>query len=308
MSSSGLASSSASNMKSWLIYYFCAFAISASNFGPLLVKSHSENLAPPERMIYYLIVCYILSLPLLFEFTVDMVISLITFSFNKMSEPRVGYLLVLISLFLPIVVVSGPIEGASSSHNIVTLNCFVSFLQSLVIIGQYDKLQFRTKGHWTVVGCLSVIVFYVASQVLLNLGVVYDHNEDDVPFASRPKYFQICTSISLVCGVLSFCLHYYLKKNYFYSLWVDPSSMDHWRTDDYVAMVLQFIAAVYFCMNVIVCALFMFNGKDFHHYTNVGILTHIILGLCTAILPGRVVRNNFILLKVWCNHFNSHCL
>lgn len=284
--------------RTWVLYYLYALIISAANFLPLLVDTPLLTEKLPPRTIYFLIICFFLSLPLIFEFFLDIFVSKLSTVGEKLKEPKVGYFFLLVSLFLPGFTVSGQLEKASSPHGVMFINCFVSFLQSLVIIGQYDKLQFRTRGHWSAKHCLVVVFLYVASQVCLNLAVAFS------PVRFGYKYrLEWCLGLAFAFGVLCFAGHSMFSKRYIldwflHKYYGKPSAYPAWEVNDYVSIVLQCIAATYFIVNFVICAVFLDQQYDSQYYLNVGIVTHIVLGLCAAILPGRVVRKSFILLNV----------
>lgn len=287
------------DLKSWLLYYILSLVLAVVNFSPLLADTPLHRSSPPHRTIYYLIMCYTMSLPLVFEFLLDFVVSILSTSSRKVMEPKVGYVMIILAMLLPVCIVSGPLEDATTPYSAVFVNCFMSFLQNLILIGLFDKLLFRTKGHWTVRGCLSVLVFFVASQVCLNLGVLYGPVDmDHLSFTTRSERVKWLLCSSIVSGIICFVLHNCLSKKYLKNFYSNGFSIESLEIDDYVSIVLQFIAFAYFVVNFSVSISLLVDRYDFNRYVNIGVISHIILGLCAAILPGRVVRKHFLVLQV----------
>lgn len=290
-----------SSTRKWFLYYLVCLIMAGANFLPLLVDTPLRSRTPPQRTIYYLIICFILSLPLMFEFFLDVVVSQLSTSAKKLSEPKAGYFMIVLALFLPVCTISGPIEDARSHCGVLFINCFISFLLSLIVVGLYDKLQFRTKGHWQLLGCLSTVFFFIASQVLLNLGVAFGPVEDeDYKFHLKTPRVRWCLGMAFASGIAAFLLTSFFSKRYIISMWKKASLSVLGSIDDYVAVVLQCIASVYFIVNSTTILVYLVDRWDFDHYLNVFVISLIVLGLCAAILPGRVVRKKFMLLNVSC--------
>lgn len=274
------------------MYYCVAFLLCVVNFIPLMVEVPSSRAKVAANTENFLNVCYLLSIPLLFEFTLDTIASQFqALSVLKELEHRFGHGLLLISLFLVVFLVPGNFFDQLSAF---VVNCVFAMLQTLVITGMYGKLLAHGNGHWTVRGSWAVILFFVLSELCTRFGMIY-HSRSDLSYT-------LCASFALAYMVICFLIHWYLRKKFLAhylgikigsSVPAGPSGID-----DIVCFILQGIITVYLLVSICVLCLFLVSGYDLEKYTNVEILKQLVLALCASILPGRMIRRSFILLRV----------
>lgn len=288
------ASDVAKSFKALLCYYVTASAVAALNFLPLFYQPESPQQIVLPRTTYLLVACSMLSAPLLLEYVVDVVIWFASTASVKQSEPRLGNFIMLLSLFLPVAITKGTLENVSCPYNALFVNCFVSFLQSLILVALYRKLQDR---HWTSTGSLICITFYVGSQLGSSFAIVYNVDEKSEYGSSSTVSLALYFAFGALCAACHrvWCKQYVVE--YLLAYWRSKPP-PAWDTNDYVFIALQFITSLYFIVNFLTSMVFLINRYDSQYFINTDIITHIVLGMMACILPGRMVRKNLIVLNV----------
>lgn len=274
----------------YALYYLIAFFLCLANLVPILfAKAHFSDLS--SETVDLLHICYLVSIPLLFEFILDSIAA----KFQALSplkdlEHRFGHGLLLLSLFLVVFVVPFEIENDS----VIVVNSVFSLLQTLVIVGVFGKLLAHGNGHWSIVGCWSVVVLFVLSKIFSEFGI----------FLGKVSSEFVFVALSLVCMILCFLVHIYLGKKLFVQYlacrmgYTAINCESSSGIDDIVCCILQGIVSLYLLVSIFALAVFLSWRYPVDTYTNVEILKQLILALCAAILPGRMIRRSFILLKV----------
>lgn len=249
----------------------------------------------PRRTVYLLYTCYMLSAPLLFEYIMDVMVWLGSHAADKNQCPRFSNLVMILSMFLPFFIIDGSIESASSQYNVLFINCFVAFLQTLILVAQYRKLQDR---HWSIGASLICIALFVASQMAFTYSLL--HGQDGYNSLDN-KPLTISLALSIAFGFVCAVCHQCFSKLYLYEYLISlrrgkvPAK---WDTNDYLFFLLQSMTSVYFIINFFISIVFLINRYDSQYYLNTAVTAHIVLGLVAAMLPGRVVSKNLIVLNV----------
>lgn len=266
-----------------------SFIICMLNFLPLIVNSDLQSKACMARRTEdFLNICYLLSIPLLFEFSLDTIAA----QFHTLSqlnglEHRFGHALLLVSMFLSVIFVN--IDDVSG----FIVNCFFSALQSLVITAVFGKLMYHGDNHWSKAGSWSVLALFVFSEICTHFGMLY-HGHDK-------EAYTICIALSFLFMILCLIVHFVLRMKFLASLLnlklgFTPPVLK--TADDIVCMILQVIIVIYLVCSICSNGAFLLGSYDMEVYTNAEIIKQIVLALCAAILPGRMIRRSFLLLKV----------
>lgn len=281
------------SQRSFVIYYVVAFILSLTNFIPVLsvgpLISHAKVEQNTEN---FMNVCYLMSLPLLFEFTLDTIAAQFqALSVLKDLEHRFGHGLLLFSLFLVVFLVSGNQMEHTSAF---VVNCVFALLQSLVITGVYGKLQAHGNGHWSVRSSWLVLLFFVLSEISTRFGMLY-HSRNALSYT-------ICVSFAFAYMVICLLIHLYFSKKFLHHFlgikWGATIPPGPAGIDDIVCLILQAILTIYLLVSIFSNGYFLLWGYQLNEYTNLEILKQLVLALCASILPGRMIRRSFILLRV----------
>lgn len=273
------------------VFYLCGLLFTLANFFPLLSKSPLLHRDLPTEIVYQLIFCYILSLPLLLELFADILIAKIAKS--HLDEYHLGYFILLLSLFLPVILIKNSLVDAQSDYSILFTNCFISFLQSIVIIAQYDWLIVVT-GQWSIFGCLLCSALFVGSQTTQNYAIAYS------PTKRENKYSNSFLFVSFVLGILCLIAHMVYSKHYirlFCSYCCrSKEARPTLDTNSLVGAVLQSSTALYIIVTIITTLTFF--GDFVSRNLLIDVVTHIVLVLCISIIPGRIIRKKLFLANV----------
>lgn len=276
--------------QSFFLYYCVAIILCLLNFLPIVVKDQMVSKACMAKNTENLLnVCYFLSIPLLIEFILDTVASQFQ-TLNQLNglEHRIGHGLLLVSMFLAVIIVN------VGEVNSFLVNCFFSALQTLVLTAMFGKLQYHSNNHWNKIRCWCILSLFVFSEICTHWGMLY-HGHDK-------QAYTICIALSFVFLILCLVAMSALRKNflaYFLHLklgkYVPPVPK---TADDIVCLILQAIIMLYLVCSISANGAFLIGSYDKEGYTNMEIIKQIVLALSAAILPGRMIRRSFLLLKV----------
>ncbi len=236
------------NINPLFLFYFIGITIMVSNIIPIFTASKSEidSITRSERdwqTVYYFTSSFVLSVPLLIEFTLDFIVLACYPVYGRnVFEHKFGHFLVLISLTLPLVVVLSTISSEDQLvFNPLFDKCFVNGCQSLAITGIFGTLQYIDKANWQLTNSLTVILLFFGSQAAVNFAVTDCAGPNDC-------HLRVEALVpSLVCAILALLVHMLSSRRYFLALYrvAVGEGRAHYSTDQYTSSILVTMVALY---------------------------------------------------------------
>jgi hypothetical protein len=245
-----------------------------------------------------------LSLPLLFEFIVDAILTIIYPVYKtSITEHRTGQLLLILSLTLPIILVKiDEFEHVS----LRTARSLLSFCHGLAVCAIYGQLQVFNPAVWKWWKVMAVFASYVLSQLMYVLGQGKCDLENE--FNPNCKASKLYVGLALMFSILCCVTHLYISRDYWITKSTTPKQLNKQKVSEnnnnnnknHLCRVMDAIITSYLAIRIVTFTLnlsakhsdkFEFRGK---------IVLLIILVVVTAIVPGRIVRGKLQTTKVCC--------
>lgn len=269
-------------------FYLTTLVISLVNLVPIIVgtNSYAWNVSVSPSLWIVLVVSALMTLPLIAEFLLDVVVTNF-YSVNELQlvEHRFGQILLLVSLFLPGLV-------NVFRQNVLLDACLVSICQAFSVISVYGTLLASKCSKWELLQSLSVSCVFIASQIGMLFSFVHcDMNECQVN--------PVSVKVSLFLTALCLVMHVFFSRRFLLEVInarAEGKSMN-WATDDVVGVVFQTILFVYYVVNIVLLAGTLRSGTTVDYIMMVKAIKQLVLGFTAIIIPGRIIRNNFIQIR-----------
>ncbi len=276
-------------------YYACAFFVCCVNFIPSFVRSKHGHSDDPIYYTAILWFCasFVLSLPLLVEFLLDMLAKAThpTVYNHHILDHSMGHGLLIASLFSSAIIVFG-FNGTLFSH------CFVLACQMLALTAIFGKLQVLGERNWRPLNVFPILLVFTGSQVLLTGSIVECLHDGETQCEVRHDLYIA----SVVLAVVAFLLHLNVSRSYrqeLYKALFTKEGSDFFTTNRFSCLMLVSIVTVYMVVRMGVLYQHLGDFKiDLHELLQSHIVTQNVLASMAAILPGRMIRRMLILMKV----------
>ncbi len=280
------------------IYYSIALIVNLTNFVPgVYSRYHLDLLNQPisVKPMYWLSVSCILSIPLIFEFVLDAVVSVLYPIFNhNILEHRFGHSMLLLSLAMPALIVIG--VRYQPEADLLFASCYVDCCQALAIFAIYGKLQTFGPQEWGFFNSFGIAILFLAAQMSVNFGI--GRCGDDINCQIDENSILISVLFLTVCLIL----HVWYSRRILYDLYAVFMKKQHeslsFSSNQHTCLVLTLILCGYFSSRILLSLGYLRSKHSLQDVLSVHIAVHVALALCAAILPGRMIRRGMVALKV----------
>ncbi len=280
------------------VYYIVLLVVNLVNFVPGVYSRYSlklQNQPISNKPLYWMSASAILSVPLIFEFILDTIVSVFYPVYHhNILEHRFGHSMLLLSLALPaIAVFAAPYQP---EVDLLFASCLVNCCQALAIFAIYGKLQVFGQGDWNFFNSMGVVLLYLAAQLAINFGIGKCGNN---PTCYIPS---LNSTISILFLVVCLVLHVWFSRRFLYDLYAIFMKKKHeaisFSSNQYTCLVLILILCGYLISKILLAIGNLRNSHSLQEVLTVHIAVHLALALCAAVLPGRMIRRGMVALKV----------
>ncbi len=284
-----------------VIYYCFAIPLTLGNFVPELFSRYEVNDFQfdeiPQNIWYWLAASCVLSIPLIFEFCLDTVVSAMYPIYNhNIVEHRFGHAFLLVSLFLPIIPALAFEKSMEVNQNFS--RCFICSCQALTLTAIFGKLQVFGQAEWNAINSGMCLVAYVISQLALNFSfTLLSEGDEELNYDA----LVVATTFSLLSVLL---VVWFARRTVtdMYLLVFREHEAISFSSNQYTCVVLLSIVFLYALTTFLSIATgylqYCSDSDEVQHVWQVEIGIHVALSLCGAILPGRMIRRGMVALKV----------
>ncbi len=287
------------------VYYAMAILLAYANFVPTHFTKESLHKKSPAISLevqYWFSGSCILSIPLIFEFVLDFFVSLLYPVFHQnILEHKFGHSFLLLSLALPAILVFS-IHSLSEMDSLFG-SCFIDCCQALAIFSIYGKLQIFSLGEWNIRNTTIISMIFLGANMFINFAVGECGEE------SHQQLNQLNVFMALLLTIVCVLLHSWFSRHALHDLYActfrkKSQESISFTSNQYTCLVLILILYGYFLCRMFFYVDYLGKPRGLQSVLTSHLVLQIVLAVCAAVLPGRMIRRGMVTLKVsFCSSF-----